>query len=123
MALSPDHTVLVTTEGAVFTFGTNRFSVLGYANDATSSTKSINNEGIQLIPKRVVGAIKKEFVIGVAACRSSTIVITSESIFSWGTNNGQLGYSTTGTKLQIVPRKVTIVDTPMLAVSATDNAT
>jgi hypothetical protein len=95
---------------------------LGYAIDSTA--KSTNEEAVQLIPKRVVGAIKKEFVIGAAACRSSTIVFTAEAIFSCGTNNGQLGYATAGgTKIQMMPRKITIIDAPMIAVSATDNAT
>lgn len=103
--------------------GTNRFSALGYAIESTTASKSGSQEALQLIPKRVVGAIKKELVIGAAACRSTSIVFTAEAIFTWGTNNGQLGYATAGSKLQITPRKVTIVDAPIIAVSATDNAT
>lgn len=175
VALSPDHTVLVTREGAVFTFGSNRFSALGYAIEArvpvvSSTSRSLphasHDDAIQSIPKRVVGALKRELVLGAAASRSSTIVCERQAPtntrdapadskypeFSyrgvcvqlgdqqWSTGCGLLypvslsdqnsclivadsGYSTPGTKLQITPRKVTLLDVPMIAVSATDNAT
>lgn len=124
IALSPDHTVIVTSEGSVFTFGTNRFSQLGYAVEATSY-RSANDEAVQGVPKRVAGAIKKEFIIGASACRNSTAVFSAEGLFTWGTNAGQLGYaSATGSKLQVTPRKVTILnDVPITAVSVTDTAT
>ena len=123
--ISPDHTVVVTTTGDVYTFGLNRFSQLGYTIDAPASvpTKSTHEEPIQSTPKRVVGALKKETVLGAACSRTHTAVYTVDSLFTWGTNKGQLGYGTPGTSVQVQPRKVTAVQQPIIMLTATENAT
>ncbi|KAI5481874.1 BTB domain and ankyrin repeat containing protein [Pseudohyphozyma bogoriensis] len=125
VVLSPDHTVVVTTSGHVYTFGLNRFEQLGYTIDAptTQPLKGVSDEPIQSVPKRVVGALKKEVVLGAAASRTHTAVFTSDSLFTWGTNKGQLGYATPGSLVQVLPRKVTTVQTPIIQLSATENAT
>lgn len=107
--------MIVTKDGDVYTFGLNKFSQLGYAID--------DGTEIQSIPKRVIGALKKEVVIGVAASRTHTAAFTSDSLFTWGTNRGQLGYQTPNTTIQVLPRKVTAVPQPIIAVTATENAT
>ena len=50
-------------------------------------------EPIQTIPKRVVGLLRREVVIGVAASRNASACWTKETVFTWGTNTGQLGRS------------------------------
>ncbi|KAM0792087.1 hypothetical protein ACM66B_004791 [Microbotryomycetes sp. NB124-2] len=128
IAVSPDHTVIVTTEGYVYTFGLNRFGQLGYALDQptgvpANASKQSSDEPIQYTPRRVVGALKKEVVLGAAASRTHTAVFTSDALFTWGTNKGQLGYPFGGTAVQVVPRKVTIVPQPVVMLTATENAT
>lgn len=127
VVLSPDHTVVVTTSGDVFTFGLNRFGQLGYTLDApTPSSRPSNtsaDEPIQFSPRRVVGALKKEVVLGAAASRTHTAVFTADGLFTWGTNKGQLGYPAAGTAVQVMPRKVTIVSQPIVMLTATENAT
>lgn len=122
-----DHTVVVTTSGDVFTFGLNRHSQLGYTLESPSpqrtKTSAAGDEPIQSIPRRVVGVLKREFVLGSAASRTHTVVFSTEGLFSWGTNKGQLGYSTPGTSIQVMPRKVTSIQLPILMVTCTENAT
>ncbi|KAH8103635.1 hypothetical protein DFH11DRAFT_1734775 [Phellopilus nigrolimitatus] len=38
-------------------------------------------------PRRVVGPLKKELVIGVAACKTASACWTAKELFTWGTNN------------------------------------
>ena len=119
----------MTTSGDVFTFGLNRFGQLGYALDAPSpnpASRPANasaDEPIQFLPRRVVGALKKEVVLGAAASRTHTAVFTADGLFTWGTNKGQLGYPAAGTTVQVMPRKVTIVSQPIVMLTATENAT
>lgn len=129
VVLSPDHTVVVTTSGDVWTFGLNRFSQLGYAVDAptpnpTSSAAGSNfkpGEEVQSTPRRVVGALKKETVIGAAASRTHTAVFTADSLYTWGTPKGQLGY--TSPEAQVMPRKVTSLTAPIVMLTASETAT
>lgn len=126
---SPDHTVIVTTSGDVYTFGLNRFGQLGYALEQSAAPAPAsrggagNDEPIQFSPRRVVGALKKEVVLGAAASRTHTVVFTADSLYTWGTNKGQLGYPPSGTPVQVLPRKVTTVSQPIVMLTATENAT
>lgn len=128
IATSPDHTVVVTTSGDVWTFGLNRFSQLGYALDLPAPSPfakagSAQEDPIQSTPRRVVGALKKEVVLGAAASRNHTAVFTADSLYTWGTNRGQLGYPAAGSPVQALPRKVTMIDQPVIQLSATETAT
>ena len=55
------------------------------------SSTGRHEEPIQTIPKRVVGLLRREVVIGVAASRNASACWTKETVFTWGTNTGQLG--------------------------------
>ncbi|SCV67107.1 BQ2448_5753 [Microbotryum intermedium] len=132
--VSPDHSLVVTTSGAVWTFGLNRFGQLGYALDAPSSGASSGCSGsrssgaaddlTQSVPRRVLGVIKKEAVIGAAVSRTHSAVFTSNGdLFTWGTNKGQLGYPASGTTVQVLPRKVTSITSPVAMLTTTECAT
>ncbi|GJN90353.1 hypothetical protein Rhopal_003364-T1 [Rhodotorula paludigena] len=129
VVLSPDHTVVVTTGGDVYTFGLNRFSQLGYPLDAPTPSPfakagSQQEDPIQSTPRRVVAALKKEVVLGAAASRTHTAVFTADSLYTWGTNRGQLGYPIAGNAVQVLPRKVTLgITQPVIQLTATENAT
>lgn len=94
IALGQDHSLALTSSGHVFSWGLNRFSVLGYQVDTPalgSKFQSAPEEPIQSTPRRVVGTLKKEKVLGVAASRCSSACWTSDSVWTWGYNNGHLG--------------------------------
>ena len=139
LAVSADHTVIVTTAGDVYTFGLNRFSQLGYtldpsltgipATDSASSASASKPDPVQYTPRKVVGALKKAVVLGAAASRTHTAVFTDDALYTWGTNRGQLGYSVgasststaagtatppalgaeSSAQVQVQPRKVTSI--------------
>jgi len=81
---------VLTKSGEVFSWGLNRFSQLGYVMEIPMSIER-HEEPIQSIPKRVVGLLRREIVVGVAASKNASACWTKETVFTWGTNTGQLG--------------------------------
>lgn len=146
VAAAPDHTLLVTASGAVYSFGANRMGQLGFVVEegmgATASSSgtvrsasappappgtSVGSGGaeldIQLTPRRVLGPLKREIVLGAAASRHHSAVFTAEALYTWGTNTGQLGYDRQAAPVQVLPRKVTAISQPIRQVAATEFAT
>lgn len=98
LALGQDHTLALTRSGEVYSWGLNRFSQLGYVVEAATGTSGgpgtgavKTEEAIQSIPKRILGSLRKETVLGVAACKTASACWTDRELFTWGTNAGQLG--------------------------------
>lgn len=130
IALGQDHTLAVTSGGYIMSWGQNRFSQLGYVIEATTETvhKAFNTNAsedvqVQVQPKRVIGPLKKEFVVGVAASRLSSACWTNDSIWTWGTNSGHLGYDKATNPVQVQPRKVTGISQSVIDMAMTDYAT
>ncbi|KAJ3257985.1 hypothetical protein HK103_004119 [Boothiomyces macroporosus] len=109
VAVGPDHTIAITTSGAVWVWGNNKYSQLGISG--------VEN---QLIPVEL--PMKKFNAKLAAASKYHSVVVTEgDSIYTWGTNNGQIGHSQ---PVQIHPRKITSFPIqPILQISCTDNAT
>lgn len=130
IALGQDHTLAVSSQGFILSWGQNKFSQLGYViEDAPASAhKAFGNslgddqQMIQTTPKRIIGTLKKEFVIGVAASRLSSACWTADSVWTWGTNAGHLGYDKASNPVQVLPRKVTGISQPVLDLAMTDYA-
>ncbi|KAJ3814922.1 hypothetical protein F5876DRAFT_31863 [Lentinula aff. lateritia] len=142
VALGQDHTLALTENGEIYSWGLNRFSQLGYSIDdgsgaahVTDSTISSNGEQIQLIPRRVYGPLKKEFVLGVAASKGASACWVREgtdgasggsNVYTWGLNGGQLGYDRTatgsGAQVQSLPRKVTKITRPVVQIALGESA-
>jgi inhibitor of Bruton tyrosine kinase len=94
VTLGQDHTLALTTSGEVMSWGLNRFSQLGYIIEPTASDGfAKSDEPIQPTPRKVQGALRKITVLGVAATKSASACWTETDVFTWGTNNGQLGRS------------------------------
>ncbi|KAI7898269.1 uncharacterized protein BX663DRAFT_538623 [Cokeromyces recurvatus] len=113
-ALGRDHTVAVTENGNVITFGSNRYGQLGYEMD--------NQE--QLVPRKIQAqSLKKQPIFGAAASRIHSVVYTKNDIFTFGYNQGQLGYHQPGDdQYQTIPRKISMT-TEIVQVVANDNVT
>ncbi|KAH9446520.1 hypothetical protein Pst134EA_030434 [Puccinia striiformis f. sp. tritici] len=123
VGLAQDHTMVITHSGQVYTFGFHR-GQLGYPPEPTSSSSSSSTSQnlIQEEPKRVLGLLKKVLILGGATSRYHTAVYSSDSLFTWGVNRGQLGY--TSTETQVLPRKVPIPSTTkIIQLSCTDSVT
>ncbi|XP_023668890.2 inhibitor of Bruton tyrosine kinase isoform X1 [Paramormyrops kingsleyae] len=99
VAAAKDHTVVLTEEGYVYTFGLNTFHQLGLTPPPASSH----------VPKQVFSkALKGRTVVGVAAGRFHTVLWTREAVYTMGLNGGQLGYllDPNGEKCVTAPRQV-----------------
>ncbi|KAF8528711.1 hypothetical protein JB92DRAFT_2862754 [Gautieria morchelliformis] len=125
IALGQDHTLVLTSDGEVLSWGLNRFSQLGYVVDPPTSSVTLNTrareEPIQAVARKVAGPLKKEVVIGVAACKTASACWTESDVYTWGTNHGQLGYDKAAQPVQVLPRKVTGVQA-ILDLAMTDSA-
>lgn len=92
VALGQDHTLALTKSGEVLSWGLNRFAQLGYiVESAAGEGFGRVEEPIQSIPKKVHGPLRKELVKGVAASKGASACWTCADVYTWGTNNGQLG--------------------------------
>ncbi|KAI0750595.1 hypothetical protein BC629DRAFT_1684927 [Irpex lacteus] len=122
VALGQDHTLALTTSGEVFSWGLNRFAQLGYTLEASQGGNGKTEEQIQSVPRKIGGPLGKKVVIGVAACKTASACWTSGEVYTWGTNNGQLGYDKNAHPVQVLPRLVPRVSQPVLSVAIADNA-
>ncbi|KAF8758016.1 chromosome condensation (RCC1) repeat [Rhizoctonia solani] len=83
VALGLDHTLALTSGGDVLSWGMNRFHQLGYVIEQTDSPGKPIPKGkanidssenqVQVSPKRVVGPLRKEIVVGIAACKTASL--------------------------------------------------
>ncbi|KAF8264440.1 hypothetical protein EI94DRAFT_1738425 [Lactarius quietus] len=89
----------LTSHGLIFSWGYGRFSQLGYDVPAPMYNT----------PRVISGPLKRERV-------RDTV------LFTWGKNNGQLGYDKTASPIQPIPRIVTKVTKPVISVALNDNA-
>ncbi|KAJ7709467.1 hypothetical protein B0H17DRAFT_1028081 [Mycena rosella] len=121
VALGQDHTLALTSAGEVLSWGLSRFHQLGYVVEPSTTTGRLE-EPIQAAPRKIYGPLKKEVVKGVAASKQCSACWTATEVFTWGTNNGQLGYDRAAQPVQVVPRKVAKVVRPVVAISLTDHA-
>uniref|UniRef100_A0A452UV54 Inhibitor of Bruton tyrosine kinase n=1 Tax=Ursus maritimus TaxID=29073 RepID=A0A452UV54_URSMA len=83
VAAAKDHTVVLTEDGCVYTFGLNIFHQLGIIPPPASCN----------VPRQMQAKyLKGRTVIGVAAGRFHTVLWTREAVYTMGLNGGQLGY-------------------------------
>ncbi|XP_071390852.1 inhibitor of Bruton tyrosine kinase isoform X1 [Centroberyx affinis] len=119
VAAAKDHTVVLTEEGYVYTFGLNTFHQLGLAPPPASAH----------VPKQVFSkTLRGRTVIGVAAGRFHTVLWTREAVYTMGLNGGQLGYllDPNGEKCVTAPRQVSALhhkDVTIAMAAASNGAT
>ncbi|KAI1124581.1 hypothetical protein F5Y10DRAFT_28299 [Nemania abortiva] len=128
VALGQNHTLAVTSEGELWSWGSNSCSQLGYTLPPPVRP---DEEPISVTPRQVFGPLKKEIILGVAASSIHSVVHTGSSLFCWGRNAGQLGLMDADSRsleVQTIPRRVaaTLISTHssvVSAISAIDKAT
>ena len=122
VGLGQNHTLAVTSDGAVFTWGTNTHGQLGYA----LAQPNPGDDGlVQASPRRLLGPLKREIVIGTAASRIHSVVHTAYNLYTFGKNEGQLGLYDADDKVQPIPTHVGYrrFSSRIRMVSAIDGAT
>ncbi|CCM05596.1 uncharacterized protein FIBRA_07824 [Fibroporia radiculosa] len=124
VALGQDHTLALSKSGEVFSWGLNRFSQLGYVIEPVTNASGLgrSEEPIQATARKVTGTLKNKVVAGVAACKIASACWTESEVFTWGTNNGQLGYDKSAQPVQVLPRVVTKISQPVISITITDTA-
>lgn len=125
VALGQNHSLALSEEGEIFSWGNNGFGQLGYALPKTSRD---DEDPIQTSPRQIFGPLKRELVIGVAASRIHSVAHTSSSLYTFGKNEGQLGIVDSDARsleTQVIPRKVaaSLFSHAISSVSAADKAT
>ena len=101
IAAAENHSLCVTSEGAVYAFGSNRFGQLGYSSSgsgtgssATDNTKAGESASRCCLPRRVDDLWKKHILcISVAAGEKHSVALSQKGeVYVWGCNaSGQLG--------------------------------
>lgn len=125
VALGQNHSLAVTSEGSLLSWGTNTFGQLGY----TLPRPALKDEDpICATPRQIFGPLKREFIVGAAASAIHSVAHTSTSLFTWGKNEGQLGLMDSDSRsleMQSVPRKVaaSLFKASITMVSAINSAT
>jgi hypothetical protein len=125
VALGQNHTLAVSSDGEIFSWGTSTYSQLGYSLPRPTLK---DEEPICATPRQIFGPLKRETIIGVAASAIHSVAHTSTSLFCWGKNEGQLGLMDSDSRslsVQAVPRKVaaSLFKAPITMVSAINGAT
>jgi alpha-tubulin suppressor-like RCC1 family protein len=124
VALGQNHTLALSDEGEVFSWGNNAHGQLGYGLPRTPG----DEDPISIVPRQIFGPLKRETVTGIAASRLHSVVHTLTSLFTFGKNEGQLGIIDSDARSlqsQVTPRKVaaSLFVAPISAVAAIDRAT
>lgn len=108
IAAAKHHTVVSTEGGEVFTWGSNREGQLGYTSVDTQPT-----------PRRV-SALKSKIIAVAAANKHTAVVSECGEVFTWGCNKeGQLGYGTSNSASNYMPRVVESLKGKVLSKVAT----
>lgn len=125
VALGQNHSMAVTSNGELWTWGLNADSQLGYT---LPPPLRADEEPMSLVPRQVFGPLKKETILGVAASAIHSVAHTGSSLYCWGKNIGQLALMDADSRsldVQPIPRRVaaSLLTAPIEMVSAIDKAT
>ncbi|KAL4943720.1 hypothetical protein BDV06DRAFT_130601 [Aspergillus oleicola] len=125
VALGQDHTLAITENGDIFSWGSNKFGQLGYGLPRTSNKDDVP---IQPSPRQIFNPFKKEVILGAATSSIHSVVYSNSGLYTFGKNEGQLGLVDSDARsleVQTTPRRVgaSLLSTPIQSVSATDQAT
>ncbi|KAL4817267.1 hypothetical protein BDW67DRAFT_33404 [Aspergillus spinulosporus] len=125
VALGQDHTLAITENGDIFSWGSNKFSQLGYGLPRANNKDDVP---VQLSPRQIFNPFKKEVILGAAASAVHSVVYSTSGLYTFGKNEGQLGLVDSDARsleVQTTPRRVgaSLFSTPIQSVSATDQAT
>lgn len=116
VAAGVDHTVILTSKGAVWTCGLNNCHQLGHN---PPPERQLSPKPIKLFHQKGVN------ITGICAARYHTVVYAKDGVYSFGLNAGHLGHLK-GDRTEINPRLISALnlhDTAIDGVIASDGAT
>jgi alpha-tubulin suppressor-like RCC1 family protein len=124
ISLGQNHTLAITDDGEIYSWGNNAFGQLGYALPKPALK---DDDPISTVPRQIFGPLKREVVTGIAASRIHSVVHTTTALYTFGKNEGQLGIVDSDARsleMQVIPRRIaaSLFSSPILSVSAIDGA-
>lgn len=125
VALGLNHTLALSEQGEIYSWGSNGYGQLGFTLPKTPSS---DEEPVCPSPRQIFGPLKREMIHGIAASRIHSVAHTSTSLYTFGKNEGQLGIVDSDARsleMQTTPRKVaaSLFNSPIATVTAIDKAT
>ncbi|PLB55623.1 BTB domain and ankyrin repeat protein [Aspergillus steynii IBT 23096] len=125
IALGQDHSLAITDNGGVFSWGSNKYGQLGYGLPRTNNKDDVP---IQDSPRQIFNPFKKEIILGAAASAIHSVVFSHSGLYTFGKNEGQLGLVDSDARsleTQTTPRRVgaSLFSAVIQSVSAIDHAT
>lgn len=125
LALGQDHSIAISEQGEIFTWGSNKYGQLGYNLPRTNNRRETP---IQSTPRQVFNPFKREVILGAAASAIHSVVFSASGLYTFGKNEGQLGLVDSDARsleIQVTPRRVgvSLFNSPIRMVSAIDKAT
>lgn len=125
LALGQDHSIAISEQGEIFTWGSNKYGQLGYNLPRTNNKRETP---IQSTPRQVFNPFKREVILGAAASAIHSVVFSASGLYTFGKNEGQLGLVDSDARsleVQVTPRRVgvSLFNSPIRMVSAIDRAT
>jgi alpha-tubulin suppressor-like RCC1 family protein len=125
VALGQNHTLVITDDGEIYSWGNNAYGQLGY----TLPKPAIKDDDpISTLPRQIFGTLKRELITGISASRIHSVAHTATSLYTFGKNEGQLGIVDSDARsleMQVIPRKIaaSLFSAAIHSVSAIDGAT
>ncbi|KAL2012294.1 hypothetical protein VTN00DRAFT_5012 [Thermoascus crustaceus] len=125
VALGQDHSLAISENGEIFSWGSNKYGQLGYNLPRTNNK---NDVPIQTTPRQIFNPFKREIILGAAASAIHSVVFSTSGLYTFGKNEGQLGLVDSDARsleIQVTPRRVgvSLFNSPIQMVSAIDRAT
>ncbi|ODM15055.1 hypothetical protein SI65_09551 [Aspergillus cristatus] len=125
IALGQDHSLAITEQGEIFSWGSNKFGQLGYNLPRAQNRDDVP---IQTTPRQIFNPFKKEIIYGAAASAIHSVVFSSSGLYTFGKNEGQLGLVDSDARsleAQTTPRRVgaSLFSAGIQMVTAIDHAT
>ncbi|ODV98574.1 hypothetical protein PACTADRAFT_1043 [Pachysolen tannophilus NRRL Y-2460] len=118
VSISDDHTLVLTANNEIFSWGLNNFNQLGYNSEPGNGSNFTNyNEPMSLEPRKILSAdLKKNNskIIGINCSKIHSLCYTKDSIYLWGLNIGQMGSVSVGNTLKYNNYKGVIQKGPKL---------
>ena len=125
VALGLNHSLALTSDGEISSWGSNAYGQLGYALARSTYDDDVP---VQNVPRQIYGPLKREAISGIAASRIHSVAFTNTALFTFGKNEGQLGIvdaDARSLQCQTIPRRVAVslFKCPVKSVTAIDKAT
>lgn len=125
VALGQDHTLAISEQGEIFSWGSNKYGQLGYSLPRATNRDDVP---IQTTPRQIFNPFKKEMILGAAASAIHSVVFSHAGLYTFGKNEGQLGLVDSDARsleAQTTPRRVgaSLFNAAIHSVSAIDQAT